>query len=67
MGVLRALCQELTWQKAQQEVGRALADCEQRIAVLLRSASDVHRMLQSMAGKAPKAGLVLPEISRAPG
>ncbi|XP_073923916.1 nesprin-2 isoform X5 [Castor canadensis] len=60
MGVLRALCQELTWQKAQQEVGRALADCEQRIAVLLRSASDVHRMLQSMAGKAPKAGGSVP-------
>ncbi|KAB1277565.1 Nesprin-2 [Camelus dromedarius] len=49
MDVLRELCEELTSQKSQQEVRRALKDYEQKIERLRKCASEIHMTLQPMA------------------
>uniref|UniRef100_A0A8C3X5K7 Nesprin-2 n=1 Tax=Catagonus wagneri TaxID=51154 RepID=A0A8C3X5K7_9CETA len=50
MEVLRELCEELTSQKSQQEVRRALRDYEQKIERLRRCASEIQTALQPTAG-----------------
>uniref|UniRef100_A0A480L0G3 Nesprin-2 n=2 Tax=Sus scrofa TaxID=9823 RepID=A0A480L0G3_PIG len=50
MEVLRELCEELTSQKSQQEVRRALRDYEQKIERLRRCASEIQTTLQPAAG-----------------
>ncbi|XP_036887040.1 nesprin-2 isoform X2 [Sturnira hondurensis] len=50
MDVLRELCEELTSQKGQQEVRRALKDYEQKIERLRKCASEIHTTLQRTVG-----------------
>ncbi|KAF4017561.1 hypothetical protein G4228_009109, partial [Cervus hanglu yarkandensis] len=50
MDVLRELCEELTSQKSQQEVRRALKDYEQKIERLRKCASEIHATLQPTLG-----------------
>ncbi|XP_057586422.1 nesprin-2 [Hippopotamus amphibius kiboko] len=50
MDVLRELCEELTSQKSQQEVRRALKDYEQKIERLRKCASEIHMTLQPTVG-----------------
>ncbi|XP_070325555.1 nesprin-2 isoform X5 [Odocoileus virginianus] len=50
MDVLRELCEELTSQKSQQEVRRALKDYEQKIERLRKCASEIHVTLQPTLG-----------------
>uniref|UniRef100_A0A8C9AHQ9 Spectrin repeat containing nuclear envelope protein 2 n=1 Tax=Prolemur simus TaxID=1328070 RepID=A0A8C9AHQ9_PROSS len=54
MDVLRELCKELTSQKSQQEVQRALKDYEQKTERLLKCASEIHTALQPTTGGASK-------------
>ncbi|XP_035866765.1 nesprin-2 isoform X3 [Phyllostomus discolor] len=54
MDVLRELCEELTSQKRQQEVQRALKDYEQKIERLRKCASEIHTTLQHTAGGTSK-------------
>uniref|UniRef100_A0A8C5V010 Nesprin-2 n=1 Tax=Microcebus murinus TaxID=30608 RepID=A0A8C5V010_MICMU len=54
MDVLRELCKELTSQKSQQEVQRALKDYEQKIERLLKCASEIHTALQPTMGGTSK-------------
>ncbi|XP_060030825.1 nesprin-2 isoform X4 [Erinaceus europaeus] len=54
MQVLRELCEELTSQKTQQEVRRALKDYEQKIERLRKSASEIQMLLQPMVGGTSK-------------
>ncbi|XP_031309695.2 nesprin-2 isoform X1 [Camelus dromedarius] len=54
MDVLRELCEELTSQKSQQEVRRALKDYEQKIERLRKCASEIHMTLQPMVGGTSK-------------
>ncbi|XP_069343498.1 nesprin-2 isoform X2 [Eulemur rufifrons] len=57
MDVLRELCKELTSQKSQQEVQRALKDYEQKTERLLKCASEIHTALQpTMAGPSKNEG-----------
>ncbi|XP_058149276.1 nesprin-2 isoform X2 [Dasypus novemcinctus] len=56
MDVLRELCEEqLTSQKSQQEMRRVLKDYEQKIEKLRKSASEIHRTLQLVAGGTSKS------------
>ncbi|XP_076978529.1 nesprin-2 isoform X1 [Tamandua tetradactyla] len=55
MSVLRELCEELTSQKSQQEMKRVLKDYEQKIEKLRKSASEIHKTLQPMAGGISKS------------
>ncbi|XP_045666543.1 nesprin-2 isoform X3 [Ursus americanus] len=50
MDVLRELCEELTSQKSQQEVRRALKDYEQKIERLRKCASEIRMTLQPTMG-----------------
>lgn len=59
MDVLRELCEELTSQKSQQEVRRALKDYEQKIERLRKCASEIHMTLQPTMGGTSKNKLVL--------
>lgn len=61
MDVLRELCEELTSQKSQQEMRRALKDYEQKIERLRKCASEIHRTLQPTMGGTSKTKLVLLE------
>ncbi|KAI4540669.1 hypothetical protein MG293_009710 [Ovis ammon polii] len=54
MDVLRELCEELTSQKSQQEVRRALKDYEQKIERLRKCASEIHMTLQPTLGGTSK-------------
>uniref|UniRef100_A0A671DRX2 Nesprin-2 n=2 Tax=Rhinolophus ferrumequinum TaxID=59479 RepID=A0A671DRX2_RHIFE len=54
MDVLRELCEELTSQKRQQEVRRALKDYEQKIERLRKCASEIHMTLQPTVGGTSK-------------
>ncbi|XP_051003413.1 nesprin-2 [Acomys russatus] len=54
VGVLRALCEELTSPEGQQELKRTLRDYEQKIERLLKCASDIHVTLRSSQGGALK-------------
>ncbi|XP_025298589.1 nesprin-2 isoform X2 [Canis lupus dingo] len=54
MDVLRELCEELTSQKSQQEVRRALKDYEQKIERLRKCASEIHMTLQPTMGGTSK-------------
>ncbi|XP_022426107.2 nesprin-2 isoform X3 [Delphinapterus leucas] len=54
MDVLRELCEELTSQKSQQEVRRALKDYEQKIERLRKCASEIHMTLQPTVGGTSK-------------
>nr|XP_060475711.1 nesprin-2 [Panthera onca] len=54
MDVLRELCEELTSQKSQQEVRRALKDYEQKIERLRKCASEIHGALQPAVGGVSK-------------
>ncbi|XP_008564479.1 PREDICTED: nesprin-2 [Galeopterus variegatus] len=54
MDVLRELCEELTSQKSQQEVKRALKDYEQKIERLSRCASEIHTTLHPTMGGTSK-------------
>ncbi|XP_044087705.1 nesprin-2 isoform X6 [Neovison vison] len=54
MDVLRELCEELTSQKSQQEMRRALKDYEQKIERLRKCASEIHRTLQPTMGGTSK-------------
>lgn len=58
MDVLRELCEELTSQKSQQEVRRALKDYEQKIERLRKCASEIHMTLQPTVGGTSKNKLV---------
>lgn len=58
MEVLRELCEELTSQKSQQEVRRALRDYEQKIERLRRCASEIQTTLQPAAGGTVRNKLV---------
>lgn len=59
MDVLRELCEELTSQKSQQEVRRALKDYEQKIERLRKCASEIRMTLQPTMGGSLKNKLVL--------
>jgi hypothetical protein len=59
VGVLRVLCEELTSPEDQQELKRALRDYEQKIARLLKCASEIHTTLQSSQGGALEERSVL--------
>ena len=63
MDVLRELCEELTSQKSQQEVRRALKDYEQKIERLQKCASEIHMTLQRTLGGTSKNKLVPHENS----
>ncbi|XP_075387998.1 nesprin-2 isoform X2 [Tenrec ecaudatus] len=54
MQVLRELCEELTSQKSQQEMKRALQDYQQKIDRLRKSASEIHGALQATPGGVSK-------------
>ena len=63
MDVLRELCEELTSQKSQQEVRRALKDYEQKIERLRKCASEIHGALQPAVGGVSKNKWVLHKIN----
>ncbi|XP_045143561.1 nesprin-2-like [Echinops telfairi] len=50
MQVLREICEELTSQKSQHQVKRALTDYQQKIERLRKSASEIHGALQATPG-----------------
>ncbi|XP_019487654.1 PREDICTED: nesprin-2 [Hipposideros armiger] len=54
MDVLRELCEELTSQKRQQDMRRALKDYEQKIERLRKCASEIHMTLQPAVGGTSK-------------
>ncbi|XP_005399199.1 PREDICTED: nesprin-2 isoform X3 [Chinchilla lanigera] len=54
IGVLRVLCEELASQEKQREVKRALRDYEQKIARLLKNASEILTALQAPEGGSSK-------------
>uniref|UniRef100_E9QP46 Nesprin-2 n=1 Tax=Mus musculus TaxID=10090 RepID=E9QP46_MOUSE len=66
VGVLRVLCEELTSPEDQQELKRALRDYEQKIARLLKCASEIHTTLQSSQGGAleERSALITTENGR---
>lgn len=67
MDVLRELCEELTSQKSQQEVRRALKDYEQKIERLRKCASEIRMTLQPTMGGSSKNKLVLQKNNYASG
>nr|XP_021491241.1 nesprin-2-like [Meriones unguiculatus] len=54
VGVLRALCEELTSPEDRQELRRTLRDYEQKIERLLKCAAEIHVSLQSSRAGPPK-------------